>query len=169
MPWRESHASRGNLFYSFDISSLLHVIFLTPYLPTYPGSAQYTWLKQDLHAIKKHSTKAGTTNVPPWIIVVMHAPWYNSNMAHQNHHEPQHVMKKDMETLFFDARVSLVMAGHVHAYERSLPVYQEKVHADGPVYVVIGDGGNREDIASSYVEPAPHWSAFRRARYEDRS
>ena len=31
----------------------------------------------------------------------------------------------------------------------------------GPVYIVIGDGGNREGLADTYNEPQPEWSAFR--------
>jgi hypothetical protein len=29
------------------------------------------------------------------------------------------------------------------------------------VYIVIGDGGNREGLADTYDEPQPEWSAFR--------
>ena len=35
-------------------------------------------------------------------------------------------------------------AGHVHAYERSVRVYNNRPHECGPVHIVIGDGGNRE-------------------------
>ena len=31
----------------------------------------------------------------------------------------------------------------------------------GPVYIVVGDGGNREGLAETYDEPQPEWSAFR--------
>ena len=55
--------------------------------------------------------------------------------------------------------------GHVHAYERSFPVYNDTVRADGITYVVVGDGGNREGLATDYIEPPPAWSAYRRANY----
>ncbi|OQR85020.1 purple acid phosphatase 20-like [Achlya hypogyna] len=156
MPHMESRAPRGNLFYSFDVGGV-HTIVLTPYVPTFRGSAQYAWLERDLAALDRQRT--------PFVVVLMHAPWYNSNKAHQNHHEPQRVMKKDMEALLHAARVNLVLAGHVHAYERSVPVFQDKPTADGPIYITIGDGGNREGLADTFIEPAPAWSAFRRARY----
>jgi hypothetical protein len=35
-------------------------------------------------------------------------------------------------------------AGHVHAYERSVRVFNNRPHECGPVHIVIGDGGNRE-------------------------
>ena len=31
------------------------------------------------------------------------------------------------------------------------------------MYIVIGDGGNREGLADKYLDPQPEWSAFRRA------
>jgi hypothetical protein len=51
----------------------------------------------------------------PWLIAVLHAPWYNSNAAHQLNGDR---MMAAMESLLYEARVDLVFAGHVHAYER---------------------------------------------------
>ena len=59
---------------------------------------------------------------------------------------------------------SQVISGHVHAYQRSHPVYKGEVAADGskaPVYVVLGDGGNREGHALGYATPQPAWSAYK--------
>lgn len=39
------------------------------------SSEQYAWLHRDLAAVDRART--------PWVIVVFHAPWYNSNYAHQ--------------------------------------------------------------------------------------
>ena len=60
-----------------------------------------------------------------------------------------------------------LFAGHVHAYERTLPVAEGgKVDERcGIPYIVIGDGGNREGLAGDYVDPTPAWSAFREASY----
>lgn len=44
-------------------------------------------------------------------------------------------------------------------------MYKEKIVNDGPVYWVVGDGGNREGLAPTYIDPQPAWSAFRRAEY----
>lgn len=38
-------------------------------------SAQYAWLLRDLAGVDRART--------PWLIVSFHAPWYNSNYAHQ--------------------------------------------------------------------------------------
>jgi hypothetical protein len=66
------------------------------------------------------------------------------------------------------AGLDLMFAGHVHAYERSFPVVDNAVAAGGscaPVYVTIGDGGNREGLAAAWKSPQPAWSAFREASY----
>jgi hypothetical protein len=57
--------------------------------------------------------------------------------------------------------VNLVISGHVHAYERSRPVFGNATVSDGVTYVVVGDGGNAEGHASRYQQPQPSWSAFR--------
>ena len=74
-------------------------------------------------------------------------------------------MRAAMERLFYTSKVDLVLAGHVHAYERSLPVFDSRVLPEAPVYITIGDGGNREGLASNYVNPTPAWSAYRLAVY----
>jgi UDP-2,3-diacylglucosamine pyrophosphatase LpxH len=44
--------------------------------------------------------------------------------------------------------VDLMFAGHVHAYERTFPVYKNVVTTGATTYLNIGDGGNREGPAS---------------------
>lgn len=61
--------------------------------------------------------------------------------------------------------MDLALSGHVHAYERSCKVYKYKCQDDAPYYITIGDGGNKEGLASSWVEPQPEWSVFRQASY----
>ena len=60
----------GNSFYSFEMG-LAHVMVLNSYTNTSFGSAQYTWLEDDLASVD--------TKVTPWIIAMFHSPWYNSN------------------------------------------------------------------------------------------
>ena len=51
---------------------------------------------------------------------------------------------------------------HVHAYERSLPVYNGVPTPGALTELNIGDGGNREGPATPYLAQ-PTWSAFREA------
>ncbi|KAI3471829.1 hypothetical protein Pfo_028482 [Paulownia fortunei] len=94
----------------------------------------------------------------PWIFVLIHAPWYNSNLAHRGEGES---MRKAMEQMLYKARVDVVFAGHVHAYERFTRVYDNKADQCGPVHVTIGDGGNREGLALSFENPSPSISLYR--------
>lgn len=144
----------GNSFYAFTAGPA-RIISLNPYTDTSPGSPQYTWLKAELAALKSRRAEI------PWLIVQMHCPFYNSNTAHQE--ESQTVSMRDahgFEDLFFENQVSIVLTGHVHAYERTFPVYRKAVNPKGPSYIVIGDGGNREGHAKDYITKPP-WSAFR--------
>lgn len=107
MPYEQS-GSDSNLYYSFEVAGV-HVIMLGSYTDFDPSSAQYKWLQTDLKNVDRSKT--------PWLVVLIHAPWYNSNTAHQGEAESVN-MRADMEDLLYQARVDVVFAGHVHAYER---------------------------------------------------
>lgn len=65
----------GNAYYSFDAATV-HVVMLATYTYSNATSPQYAWIEQDLASVDR--------KVTPWVIVFMHAPFYNSNTAHQN-------------------------------------------------------------------------------------
>lgn len=139
----------GNSFYSFEFG-MVHVVALNAYSEAGPGSKQYAWVAEDLAQVDR--------SVTPWVVAITHSPWYNSNTAHQ--HEYQEIaMRKALEPVFLRYRVNVVLSGHVHAYERSFPVAEE-VPGKGPVYLNVGDAGNREGHAETW-EALPVWSAFR--------
>ncbi|KAG5003160.1 hypothetical protein AAZX31_10G066600 [Glycine max] len=148
MPYKES-GSTSNLYYSFDVAST-HVIMLGSYTDFDAHSQQYTWLQSDLAKIDRKRT--------PWVIALLHAPWYNTNEAHQGEGED---MRQAMEELLYEARVDLVFAGHVHAYERFTRIYDNKADSCGPLYVTIGDGGNREGLALRFKKPPSPLSLYR--------
>ncbi|XP_021728734.1 probable purple acid phosphatase 20 [Chenopodium quinoa] len=155
MPFEES-GSTSNLYYSFDVASEVHVIMLGSYTDFDQGSSQYSWLEGDLKKIDRNKT--------PWVVVLFHAPWYNTNEAHSGEYESV-AMKQAMEQLLYDARVDAAFAGHVHAYERFTRVYNGTANKCGPVYITIGDGGNREGLATKYTDPKPDISLFREASF----
>ena len=140
----------GNSFYSFESGSA-HIIYLNPYSNTNYTSKQYIWLKNNLEMINR--------SITPWVIVVMHCPWYSSNVNHHNDLQTI-MMRESMEDLFYKYNVNIVFSGHVHAYERTYPVYKNNTDEYGPVYITIGDGGNLEGHDNKYYEQ-PKWSAFR--------
>jgi len=90
----------------------------------------------------------------PWVVVIVHCPWYNTQ---KNHYQEWHTieMQENLEPVLMAHGVNLVLAGHVHAYQRSKPVYRGAVVPNSPggafaapVFVVIGDGGNREQCVT---------------------
>ncbi|CAK9188149.1 unnamed protein product [Ilex paraguariensis] len=148
MPYQES-GSNSNLYYSFDVAGT-HIVMLGSYTDFDASSDQYKWLKADLAKVDRIKT--------PWILVLLHAPWYNTNSAHKGEGES---MRKAMEEMLYKAQVDVVFAGHVHAYERFTRVYDNKADPCGPVYVTIGDGGNREGLALDFENPSPSISLYR--------
>lgn len=66
-------------------------------------------LQEDLSKVDRRKT--------PWLIASFHVPWYNSNYAHQGEGDE---MMATMEPLLYAAGVDIILAGHVHAYERSV-------------------------------------------------
>ncbi|CAL5335721.1 unnamed protein product [Camellia sinensis] len=152
MPYEESGSS-SNLYYSFDVAGA-HLIMLGSYTDYDEYSEQYSWLKADLLKVDRKRT--------PWLLVLFHVPWYNSNKAHRGEGDR---MMQAMEPLLYAAGVDIVLAGHVHAYERSKRVYGGRSDSCGAVHVTVGDGGNREGLASKYINPQPEWSVFREASF----
>ncbi|KAL6653131.1 hypothetical protein ACP70R_012056 [Stipagrostis hirtigluma subsp. patula] len=133
--WRMPHeasGSRSNHYYSFDAAGgAAHVVMLGTYAESGEGSEQHAWLERDLAAVDRRRT--------PWLVVLMHAPWYNTNLAHQGEAEP---MRRAMERLLYEARVDVVFAAHVHCYERFTRIYDNEANSQGPLYITIGDAGN---------------------------
>ncbi|CAM6098444.1 unnamed protein product [Calypogeia fissa] len=152
MPFAASGSS-SNLFYSFEVAAC-HILMLGSYAAYSSTSAQYKWIQQDLAKVDRKKT--------PWLIVVLHAPWYNSNTAHQGDGD---AMQASIEPLLFAAKVDILFAGHVHAYERSTRVYQGVPNPLGIMHINIGDGGNREGLANNYINPQPVWSLYREASF----
>ncbi|KAM0939698.1 putative Acid phosphatase [Dioscorea sansibarensis] len=139
--WRmlyDTSASDSDLYCSFDVA----------------GRGAVDVFMLDLDKIERKKT--------PWLLALTHAPWYNSNEAHQGDGEG---MSKSMESLLYEYKVELVFAGHVHAYERFTRVYDNSKDRSGPMHVTIGDGGNLEGLANKFSDPQPEITVFREASF----
>jgi predicted MPP superfamily phosphohydrolase len=151
MPSTEANAPEGNLFYSFNYGNV-HVIPLSSEFPEYWHiDEQYQWLENDLKNVDRKQT--------PWIISLWHSPWYCSNKDHYGSGDD---MRDSYEDLFYKYKVDLVVNGHVHAYERTKPVYKGKVTPDAPVYITNGIGGTEEGLATRWYTQ-PNWSVYRQS------
>ncbi|PKA62443.1 Phosphoenolpyruvate phosphatase [Apostasia shenzhenica] len=156
--------SSSPLWYAVRRASA-HIIVLSSYSPFVKYTPQWLWLLEELKQVDREKT--------PWLIVLMHAPLYNSNEAHYMEGES---MRAAFEGWFVRLKVDVVFAGHVHAYERSYRISNINYNItsgtryplpdkSAPVYITVGDGGNQEGLASRFLDPQPEYSAFREASY----
>ncbi|XP_077253121.1 purple acid phosphatase-like [Tasmannia lanceolata] len=163
VPYRAS-GSTMPFWYSIKRASA-YIIVLSSYSAYGKYTPQYKWLEQELPKVNRSET--------PWLIVLMHSPWYNSYNYHFMEGETMRVM---YERWFVQYKVDVVFAGHVHAYERSERVSNIAYNIvngictpindqSAPVYITIGDGGNLEGLATNMTEPQPKYSAYREASF----
>ncbi|KAL1831528.1 hypothetical protein ACET3Z_001179 [Daucus carota] len=162
-PHKASNSS-DPFWYSIKRASA-YVIVLSSYSAYGMYTPQYQWLYEELPKVNRSET--------PWLIVLVHSPWYNSYKYHYMEGESMRVM---YEPWFVQYKVDIVFAGHVHAYERSERVSNIAYNIvngicrpvsdqSAPVYITIGDGGNIEGLATIMTEPQPEYSAFREASF----
>ncbi|XP_077229050.1 purple acid phosphatase 15 [Tasmannia lanceolata] len=138
-PSKESGSS-STFYYSFNAGGI-HFIMLGAYISYNKSGDQYKWLEEDLANVDR--------SVTPWLVATWHPPWYNSYHAHYREVE---CMRVQMEELLYSYAVDIVFNGHVHAYERSNRVYNYTLDPCGPVYITVGDGGNREKMAIKHAD-----------------
>ncbi|CAM8902033.1 unnamed protein product [Rhodiola kirilowii] len=132
--------SMSTFYYSFNAGGI-HFIMLGAYIAYDKSADQYKWLERDLANVDR--------SVTPWLVATWHPPWYSSYTAHYREAE---CMRVAMEELLYSYGVDVVFNGHVHAYERSNRVFNYKLDPCAPVYITIGDGGNREKMAVSHAD-----------------
>ena len=154
--WRMPSALLGgtkNMWYSFDYGLVHYVQFDTetdfpaglsgPELKAPNGNfaapnAQLEWLRRDLALVNRTRT--------PWVIAAGHRPWYVAGLG-----------CKDCQTAFeatlVEFGVDVVVAGHVHNYERIGPIgLGAKVDPNGlanplaPWYILNGIGGHYDGV-----------------------
>lgn len=138
-PSKESR-SPSPFYYSFDAGGI-HFVVLGAYVAYNKSDDQYKWLHKDLESVNRDAT--------PWLIATWHPPWYATYTAHYREAE---CMKVAIEDLLYEYGVDIVFNGHVHAYERSNRVYNYTLDPCGPIYIVIGDGGNIEKMSIKHAD-----------------
>ncbi|KAJ3687123.1 hypothetical protein LUZ61_016287 [Rhynchospora tenuis] len=156
--------STEQYYYSVRRASA-HIIVLASYSSYGKYTPQYSWLQSELKKVNR--------TVTPWLIVLMHAPWYSS---YKSHYMEGETMRVQFEAWMVQYKVDVVFAGHVHAYERSHRVSNIAYNItnancspvsdnNAPVYITVGDGGNAEGLSTEMTQPQPSYSAFREASF----
>ncbi|XAR58729.1 Acid phosphatase [Bertholletia excelsa] len=136
----EESGSSSTLYYSFNAGGI-HFMMLGAYTAYNKSADQYKWLERDLSNVDRSTT--------PWLVAAWHPPWYSSYKAHYREAE---CMRVEMEELLYSYGVDIVFNGHVHAYERLNRVYNYTLDPCAPVYITVGDGGNREKMAIEHAD-----------------
>ncbi|KAF2077974.1 hypothetical protein CYY_000698 [Polysphondylium violaceum] len=145
-----------NYYYSINYTHT-YIIMMSSYDPYTQGSKQYKWLESEL--IKANQQR----HITPWIVVCAHSPMYSSS---QGHGGSDMAFRQSIEPLFSQYKVNLVLSGHDHGYERSFPVYDDKIlrdekihysNQDGTIHVLAGTAGADSD---PWLDQ-PAWSLLR--------
>jgi acid phosphatase type 7 len=131
--------------------------------PTQPGSEQYRWLEEQL-------AKSTAT----WKIAIHHHPAYSSDNddywdslkgAADRPLRTGDPKAQPLIALYEKHGIDLALAGHIHSYERTWPVFEMKVNLDkGIQYIVSGGGGGGLEQAAptrmwftKHVKSAHHY------------
>lgn len=154
----------GRFWYSVNYGPL-HVVALSSEHDYAPGSAQHAWLARDLAAASAPPARAAR----PWIVVFLHRPLYcTHNFVGCADDAPN--VRAALEPLLLEAKVDLVVAGHVHAYERTHPVAHgarvgvSTLRPRAPIYLVVGASG-AADTDEGYPERMSPLTAARSGPY----
>lgn len=120
----------SNLFWSFDYGPV-HFTVIDEYSPMGPGSAQYTFVQNDLAA----AYAAGR----PWKVVIYHEPAFNSGQDGDN------TAVQVYESLYNQYGVDATFSGHSHNYCRCGAYNSTQAHGDNIAlnvpHITSGGGG----------------------------
>jgi hypothetical protein len=136
----QASGSNSPLYYSVNAGPA-HFVYINNYYPFWPGSDQYNFLVNDLASVNRTLT--------PWLIVSWHAPIYHT---YTMHYGEMLCFQNDIEPLLYAAGVDVVLNGHIHAYHRSVGVYNYTNNDCGAVHITMGDGGNIEGLYKTFTD-----------------
>lgn len=166
MPGAES-GSYTNMYHSWNYGNIHFIALSTePLADDILGydSVQYRWLEEDLR--KAHENR----DQYPWIIVYAHRPMYCSAVYDGCMPPSLLVVRNAWSKIFKKYKVDLAFWGHMHAYERTYPVYDADVISydyndlKGLPHFMVGAAGCNEGLYS-WQPTQPDWSAFRISEY----
>ena len=147
-----------NHYYSYNIGNMHFVSFNLDLTLKNPNLTQnmLKWLENDLENASLNRNKQ------PWIIAYTHRPFYCSYPNDSDCANNSKIFA-EFEDLLIKYDVDLVIGGHVHFYERMLPIkkgamgsfqhdvndksFTKIVNPKSPIYVLQGMAGHRGDKA----------------------
>ncbi len=179
MPSKASQSEALNMWYSINYGDI-HIVSINtesdfegaPYKPE-AGSGdivaggfgdQMKWLEADLAEANKPENLA----IRPWIVVVGHRPLYSSSTTDYPKDQESRT-RKVLGPILQKYNVPLYISGHVHLYERTLPMKDGQVTKKNygeitpgeVVYVINGAAGNEEGHPQHITEELPEYTNYR--------
>jgi acid phosphatase type 7 len=138
-------ASGTEAYYAFNYGNI-HLVCLNSYDVNRTASgAMLTWLQSDLAA-----------NTKDWLIAFFHHPPYSKG-SHNSDSEGELIdMRQNALPILESHGVDLVLAGHSHAYERSMLI-DGHYGSSGTLNssMILDNGSGREDGSGAYLKSAP--------------
>jgi predicted phosphodiesterase len=111
-----------------------------------PGSEQYNWLKDQL-----------SKSTAVWKIACHHHPPYSSdeddygNLWKTRTSSRGDMKARQLSALYDEFQVDIVWSGHIHSYERTWPVRENRaVEQQGTVYMITGGAGGNLETAGPF-------------------
>lgn len=147
--------AHGEDWYSFDYAGVHFVALPERYVDIDEDSRFRDWIEGDLE-------RASADLATNWLVAFTHRPFFTTGSKHG----PTKRGVRHLVPLLERYGVDLVIAGHEHSYERTLPMRggaatstdpARSVRGQGTVYVVTGGGG----AELSGFEAEQPWSAKR--------
>lgn len=133
------HLGGDEYFYTVKKGNVL-LIFIDTNKDILPGSRQYKMLEEVLASSRE-----------TWKIVLHHHPIYVSFEETNSMKLPEGDLNIiHLRQLYEDYGVDVVLNGHMHQYERTEPIFREKIDREkGVVYITTGGGGGTLDVPST--------------------
>ncbi|KAL5973052.1 putative inactive purple acid phosphatase 27 [Asimina triloba] len=135
------------------------------------ADSEHDWREgSDQHRFIKNCLASTDRQKQPWLIFVAHRVLgYSSASGYARIGEFAEPMgRESLQKLWQKYKVDIAFFGHVHQYERTCPIYQnrcvntEKSHyrgtVNGSIHVVVGGGGSH---LGAFSNVTPEWSIFR--------
>lgn len=125
----QSPGSNGIFWYTLQSGSVF-IITLSSEHDTSPNSPQRQFLERSLASVNR--------SITPWLIFTQHRHIYHFSGSEQ---QVQDGYLANMEALFVQYKVDLVLMGHTHNYQRTVPIYNYTETPGAPVYIITGSSG----------------------------
>lgn len=151
----------NQLWYSID-AGLIHFVCLSTEVFFHDKDnidRQNRWLEEDLKKANENRDKN------PWIVALGHRPLYCSvDDKNEDCRKTDSLVRENLEDLFHKYGVDIYISGHQHLYERTYPVYKNKVLAynnvnpKATIQLTVGSFGNQY-LTEFSSKPGGPWSA----------